>query len=94
MSRKRSVPRLSARTRVSAVIAGTLVGSLLPALPLAAVAAAAEPYSKPSAVSPEKPVKGSDAKTKGRKADTTVSRTDGKHGALPGAGSATVDVPG
>ncbi|MFE7593287.1 RHS repeat domain-containing protein, partial [Kitasatospora sp. NPDC057512] len=37
---------------------------------------------------------GSDAKTKGRKADTTVSTVDGKHGALPGAGSATVDVPG
>ncbi|MFF2614878.1 RHS repeat domain-containing protein [Kitasatospora sp. NPDC058046] len=93
MSRKRSVPRPT-RTRVSAIIAGTLVGSLLPALPLAAVAAAAEPYTKPSAVSPEKPVKGSDAKTKGRKADTTVSTVDGKHGALPGAGSATVDVPG
>ncbi|MFJ6772935.1 polymorphic toxin-type HINT domain-containing protein [Kitasatospora sp. NPDC091257] len=93
MSRKRSVPRPT-RTRMSAIIAGTLVGSLLPALPLAAVAAAAEPYTKPSAVSPEKPVKGSDAKAEGRKADTTVSRTDGKQGALPGAGSATVDVPG
>ncbi|MBD0689015.1 hypothetical protein BG452_25535 [Streptomyces sp. CBMA123] len=79
---------------MSAVIAGALVGSLLPTVPLAAVAAAAEPYAKPAAVSPEKPVKGSDAKTKGRKADTTVSRTDGQHGALPGVGSATVDVPG
>ncbi|GHF76287.1 hypothetical protein GCM10018790_62780 [Kitasatospora xanthocidica] len=85
---------LPARSRVSAVIAGALVGSLLPALPLAAVAAAAEPYTKPSAVSPEKPVKGSDAKPKGPKADTTVSKVDGKHGGLPGAGSATVDVPG
>ncbi|MFE4516878.1 polymorphic toxin-type HINT domain-containing protein [Kitasatospora sp. NPDC056783] len=94
MSRKRSVLRLPARSRLSAVIAGTLVGSLLPTLPLAAVAAAAEPYTKPSAVSPEKPVKGSDAKTKARKTDTTVSKADGKHGALPGAGTATVDVPG
>ncbi|MEU3567369.1 RHS repeat-associated core domain-containing protein [Kitasatospora sp. NPDC036755] len=93
MSRKRSVLRLPARSRLSAVIAGTLVGSLLPTLPLATVAAAAEPYTKPSAVSPEKPVKGSDAKVKDRKPDTTVSRTDGKHGALPGAGSATLDVP-
>ncbi|MEV6973225.1 RHS repeat-associated core domain-containing protein [Kitasatospora sp. NPDC093806] len=94
MSRKRSVLRRPARSRVSAVIAGTLIGSLLPALPLAAVAAAAAPYTKPAAVSPEKPVKGSDAKTKGRKADTTVSKVDGRHGGLPGAGSATVDVPG
>ncbi|MFJ5928055.1 hypothetical protein ACIQF6_36225, partial [Kitasatospora sp. NPDC092948] len=69
------------------------MGSLIPTLPLAAMAAAA-PYEKPSAVSPEKPVKGHDVKAKAPKADTTVSKADGKHGSLPGKGSATVDVPG
>ncbi|MFD7733548.1 hypothetical protein ACFV6F_24585, partial [Kitasatospora phosalacinea] len=81
------------RGRVAATVAVTLVGSLVPTLPLAAVAAA-DTYQKPSAVSPEKPVKGSDAKTKAPKADTTVSKVDGKRGTLPGKGSATVDVPG
>ncbi|WP_404870167.1 polymorphic toxin-type HINT domain-containing protein [Kitasatospora griseola] len=78
---------------MSAIIAATLIGSLLPTLPLAA-AAAAEPYTPPSAVSPEKPVKTSNAKTKGRPADTTVSKPDSKHGALPGKGKAAADVPG
>ncbi|MFF2821229.1 polymorphic toxin-type HINT domain-containing protein, partial [Kitasatospora cineracea] len=81
------------RGRVAATIAAALVGSLLPTLPLAA-AAAADTYQKPTAVSPEKPVKGSDAKAKERKADTTVSKVDGKHGSLPGKGRATFDVPG
>ncbi|WP_073813537.1 RHS repeat domain-containing protein [Kitasatospora sp. CB01950] len=78
---------------MAATVAATLVGSLLPTLSLAA-AAAAEPYTPPSAVSPEKPVKTSNAKTKDRKADTTVSKPDGKRGALPGKGKATADVPG
>ncbi|WP_051055107.1 MULTISPECIES: polymorphic toxin-type HINT domain-containing protein [Kitasatospora] len=87
----RSVAR-RARGRTSAVIAATLLGSLLPTLPMAAAAAAG--YQKPSAVSPEKPVKGSDARTKDRKADTTVSKTDGRKGLLPGKGGATLDLPG
>ncbi|WP_123821527.1 RHS repeat domain-containing protein [Kitasatospora cineracea] len=79
---------------MAATVAAALVGSLLPTLPLAAAAMAAEPYEKPSAVSPEKPVKGSDAKTKDPKADTTVSKVDGKQGSLPGKAGATIDVPG
>ncbi|MFD7735172.1 RHS repeat-associated core domain-containing protein [Kitasatospora phosalacinea] len=82
-----------ARGRLAATVAATLVGSLIPTLPLAAVAAA-DTYQKPSAVSSEKPVKGSDLTPKPPKADTTVSKVDGKHGALPAKGSATVDVPG
>ncbi|GLW72105.1 type IV secretion protein Rhs [Kitasatospora phosalacinea] len=78
---------------MAAGIAATLVGSLLPTLPMAAVAAA-EPYKKPPVVSSEKPVKGHDTKPRAPKADTTVSKVDGKHGTLPGKGSATVDVPG
>ncbi|MEU8927601.1 RHS repeat-associated core domain-containing protein [Kitasatospora sp. NPDC048545] len=89
MSRIWSVPRAT-RPRVSAIIAGTLVGSLLPALPLAAVATAAEPYAKPSAVSPEKPVKGSNAGAKGRKPDTTVSAPAAGQTAWPGEGRAVV----
>ncbi|MFF4345469.1 polymorphic toxin-type HINT domain-containing protein [Kitasatospora sp. NPDC001540] len=80
------------RPRTAAAIAATLVGSLLPTLPLAA-SAAAQPYVPPSAVSREKPVKTSDAKAKPRKADTTASKTDDKHGALPGKGNATAEVP-
>ncbi|MFJ5928057.1 hypothetical protein ACIQF6_36235, partial [Kitasatospora sp. NPDC092948] len=67
---------------MSATVAATLVGSLLPMLPMAA--AVADSYQKPSAVSPEKPVKGHDVKAKAPKADTTVSKADGKHGSLPG----------
>ncbi|MGW4379730.1 polymorphic toxin-type HINT domain-containing protein [Kitasatospora sp. NPDC004531] len=78
---------------MSATIAATLVGSLLPTLPLAA-AAAADTYTPPSAVSNEKPVKTLDAKTKDRPADTTVSKPDSKQGTLPGKGKATADVPG
>ncbi|MFF2149049.1 RHS repeat-associated core domain-containing protein [Kitasatospora sp. NPDC058190] len=69
-----------------------LVGSLLPTLPLAA-GAAADTYTRPSAVSPEKPVKGADGKVKGRMADTTVSAPTGKQAAWPGAGSASVALP-
>ncbi|WP_282204956.1 hypothetical protein [Kitasatospora fiedleri] len=80
------------RGRVAAAVAATLVGSLIPTLSLAS--AVADTYRKPSAVSPEKPVKGHDTKPKPAKADTTVSKTDGKKGSLPGQGSATLDLPG
>ncbi|MFK0189513.1 RHS repeat domain-containing protein [Kitasatospora sp. NPDC090308] len=81
-----------ARGRVAAAVAVALVGSLIPTLSLAS--AAADTYQKPSAVSPEKPVKGHDTTPGPAKADTTVSKPDGKKGSLPGRGSATLDVPG
>lgn len=92
MSRERAAGRRS-RPRISALVAATLVGSLLPTLPLAVGAAAAE-YTKPSAVSAEKPVQGSAGKAKGRKADTTVSAPAAKQAAWPKAGGAKVTVPG
>ncbi|MER8181985.1 sugar-binding protein, partial [Kitasatospora sp. NPDC094015] len=90
MSRERAAGRRS-RSRAAAVVAAALVGSLLPTLPLAAVAAASD-WTKPSAVSPEKPVKGSAGKVKDRKADTTVSAPAAERTAWPKAGGAKVPV--
>ncbi|WP_051814262.1 RHS repeat domain-containing protein [Kitasatospora sp. MBT63] len=91
MSTERAAARRP-RARVSALVAAALVGSLLPTLPLAAAAAAAD-WTKPSAASPEKPVKGSTGKVKAAKADTTVSKPQAKQTAWPGADSATVTLP-
>ncbi|MER7752609.1 RHS repeat-associated core domain-containing protein [Kitasatospora sp. NPDC097643] len=90
MSTERDADRRP-RRRGSALVAAALVGALLPTLPLAAHAAAAE-YHKPDAPSAEKPVPGSDAKVKPAKADTTVSAPAGKPTAWPGAGSAAVTL--
>ncbi|MFC8454522.1 RHS repeat domain-containing protein [Kitasatospora sp. NPDC057223] len=73
-------------------MAGTLLGSLLPTLPLALSAVAAN-YVKPSATSPERAVNGSDGKTKGRETDSTVSAPTTKQGFWPAAGTAKVTVP-
>ncbi|MER8186499.1 sugar-binding protein, partial [Kitasatospora sp. NPDC094015] len=91
MSRERAAGRRS-RSRVAAAVAVAVVGSLLPTLPLAVGAAAAD-WTKPSAVSPEKPVKGSAGKVKSRSADTTVSAPEAGRAAWPDAGSAKVAVP-
>ncbi|MEU9131064.1 RHS repeat-associated core domain-containing protein [Kitasatospora sp. NPDC048540] len=91
MSTERAAARRP-RARVSALVAAALVGSLLPTLPLAAAAAAAD-WTKPSAASPEKPVKGSTGKVKALKADTTVSKPQANQTAWPGADSATVTLP-
>ncbi|MEV4617037.1 sugar-binding protein, partial [Kitasatospora sp. NPDC049258] len=91
MSRERAAGRRF-RTRSAAVLAAALVGSLLPTLPLAVGAAAAD-YTKPSAVSPEKPVKGSAGTVKDRKADTTVSTPAAKQTAWPTPGSSRIQVP-
>ncbi|MBV6702720.1 toxin C-terminal domain-containing protein [Kitasatospora aureofaciens] len=74
------------------MVAGTLVGSLLPTLPLA-VGATAAGYTKPAAVSAEHPVKGSTGAVKGRKPDTTVSAPAAARTAWPTAGSAIVTLP-
>ncbi|MGY4393647.1 RHS repeat-associated core domain-containing protein [Streptomyces sp. TE12347] len=87
------IPRAAdrrSRGRVPAVVAATLLSSLLPALPLAGSAAAADQYTKPAAASSEKPVKGSNGKVKARKGDTTVSAPAAKHTSWPGAAGASV----
>ncbi|MGK4579091.1 polymorphic toxin-type HINT domain-containing protein [Kitasatospora sp. HPMI-4] len=75
---------------MAAVVAATLVGSLLPTISVAAAVAA--PYHKPAVSSQEKPVKGSPAKTKQRKADATVSDPAASRTAWPQPGSAIVSL--
>ncbi|MDH6123946.1 polymorphic toxin-type HINT domain-containing protein [Kitasatospora sp. GP82] len=75
-------------------MAAALVGSLLPTIPAAISAAAAASYSKPRVPSSEKPVKGSAAKAKELKADTTVSDPKKARTSWPQPGSAIVALPG
>ncbi|MFJ9519775.1 RHS repeat-associated core domain-containing protein [Kitasatospora sp. NPDC101801] len=91
MTRRRAAsPRT--RIRVATVLVSTLVGSLLPTLPLVAGTAGAA-YAKPSAVSPEKPVKGSNAQGKDRRPDTTVSAPGARQADWPAEGRAVVELP-
>ncbi|MFC8447900.1 polymorphic toxin-type HINT domain-containing protein [Kitasatospora sp. NPDC057223] len=75
------------------MVAALLVGSLLPALPLAASAVAAG-HTKPDSPSPGRIVKVKDSGVQGRKADSTVSKPEAKHTAWPNAGTAKVTAPG